>query len=201
MSVNKYVNGKLLQLSGNADTRLTTEDIASILGYTPANPSIIENTYASLTYTNNTFVKKSDIVDNVTSTDTDKPLSANQGKSLQDQITTNTNSISTLNSNINKIGTYYGETALIMKRAASKAYGSDSFTTAFMILSMFDTDDKYFIGLVKYVNDTSYKTLAVLHASDGLSAATSSTANKYGTYRPNGFGTLAGASAMVLSVS
>ena len=36
MSVNKYINGKLLQLSGNADTRLTTDDITSILGYTPA---------------------------------------------------------------------------------------------------------------------------------------------------------------------
>ena len=36
MSVNKYVNGKLLQMSGNADTRLTTENIINILGYTPA---------------------------------------------------------------------------------------------------------------------------------------------------------------------
>lgn len=39
------------------------------------------------------FIKKSDIVDNVTSTDTDKPLSANQGKVLNE-------SISTLNSNM-----------------------------------------------------------------------------------------------------
>ena len=36
MSVNKYINGKLLQLSGNADTRLTTDDIINILEYTPA---------------------------------------------------------------------------------------------------------------------------------------------------------------------
>ena len=35
------------------------------------------------------YVPKSDIVDNVTSTDTDKPLSANQGKVLKDDIDTN----------------------------------------------------------------------------------------------------------------
>ena len=48
MSVNKYVNGKLLQVSGNADTRLTSDDIATILGYTPVNPDIIGATLATL---------------------------------------------------------------------------------------------------------------------------------------------------------
>lgn len=61
MSVNKYVNGKLLQLSGNADTRLTIEDITNILGYAPANPSTIAETYAPLTYVNETFSPKTDI--------------------------------------------------------------------------------------------------------------------------------------------
>lgn len=48
MSVNKYVNGKLLQVSGNADTRLTLEDISTILGYTPVNPNIIGTELATL---------------------------------------------------------------------------------------------------------------------------------------------------------
>ena len=48
MSVNKYVNGKLLQVSGNADTRLTLDDISTILGYTPVNPNIIGTELATL---------------------------------------------------------------------------------------------------------------------------------------------------------
>lgn len=60
MSVNKYVGGKLLQLSGNADTRLTTEDIVNILGYTPADPDDIAETYTTSTYVNNTFALKTD---------------------------------------------------------------------------------------------------------------------------------------------
>ena len=88
MSVNKYVNGKLLQMSGNADTRLTVEDILNILGYAPANPTTIAETYATTEYVNGTFVKSVDIVDNTTSTDTDKPLSANQGTQLKSEIDT-----------------------------------------------------------------------------------------------------------------
>ena len=45
MSVNKYINGKLLQMSGNADTRLTKDDINTILGYTPADSSVCEETF------------------------------------------------------------------------------------------------------------------------------------------------------------
>ena len=41
--------------------------------------------YATKEYTNNTFIPKTDVVDNVTSTDTDKPLSAKQGKELNDK--------------------------------------------------------------------------------------------------------------------
>ena len=88
MSVNKYIDGQLLQLSGNADTRLTLQDIVAILGYTPAHPSNIAETYATTEYTDNTFIPKTDVVDNVTSTDTDKPLSAKQGKELNDKIAT-----------------------------------------------------------------------------------------------------------------
>ena len=36
MSVKVYKDGKLQQVAGNADTRLTKDDITSILGYTPA---------------------------------------------------------------------------------------------------------------------------------------------------------------------
>ena len=47
---------------------------------------IIKNgkTYASVNADN--YIEKSNIVDNLTSTDTDKPLSANQGKILNDKI-------------------------------------------------------------------------------------------------------------------
>ena len=44
--------------------------------------------YATTEYTNSTFIPKTDVVDNVTSTDTDKPLSAKQGKELNDKIAT-----------------------------------------------------------------------------------------------------------------
>ena len=41
MSVKVYKDGKLQQVAGNADTRLTKDDVISILGYTPADSSKI----------------------------------------------------------------------------------------------------------------------------------------------------------------
>ena len=77
------------------------------------------------------FVKKNDIVDNVTSTDTNKPLSANQGKVLNE-------SISTLNSNMIPHQKWYisaGETRRVLVR---DPYGDGNlviFSTYFVIPS------------------------------------------------------------------
>ena len=71
------------------------------------------------------FVKKSEIAANLTTTTTGLVLDATMGKNLQDQITTNTNAISTLNSNIKKapVNEY-----VITQNVATAATDTDSVT-------------------------------------------------------------------------
>ena len=49
------------------------------------------------------IIDKTDIVDTLTSTDTDKPLSANQGKVLKTELDKTNESISTVNANLGKL--------------------------------------------------------------------------------------------------
>ena len=48
MSVAIYKNGKIVPVAGNADTSLTADNIAEILGYTPANSSDVSNLTVNL---------------------------------------------------------------------------------------------------------------------------------------------------------
>lgn len=148
MSVNKYINGKLLQMSGNADTRLTTEEIINILGYTPANLATIEETYGTKEYINNTFIQKTDIIDDLTSTDMNKPLSANQGNQL--------------NSKINSISSTLGS----MKYITNVLLGLNTDTTSslenglylifFSQTGAWDLTGLAFLSMTGYVNGSQY---------------------------------------------
>lgn len=75
----------------------------------------------------------SDVVDNVTSTDIDKPLSANMGKELQEQITEHTESINSINSSMAEKGIITG----ILAAGDTSITISDERITTSSILSFY----------------------------------------------------------------
>ena len=82
---------------------LTTTDKTSIVnGINELKTNLTTHTDDTDVHTSATekasYVKKTDIVDNLTSTDTDKPLSANQGKILNDKKVDKTDITTTINS-------------------------------------------------------------------------------------------------------
>ena len=63
------------------DGKVDKTSILSTISSTPSDDKLLSEKAI-----NDTLVKKTDIVDNLISTDTDKPLSANQGKVLKDEL-------------------------------------------------------------------------------------------------------------------
>lgn len=81
----------------------TTKELTVIVKGALSKVNISEMTKEqAIKYFSDTFVNIDNIVDNLTSTDTDKPLSAKQGKLLDEKITSN---VSSLNSKITDVST------------------------------------------------------------------------------------------------
>lgn len=81
----------------------TTKELTVIVKGALSKVNISEMTKEqAIKYFSGTFVNIDNIVDNLTSTDTDKPLSAKQGKLLDEKITSN---VSSLNSKITDVST------------------------------------------------------------------------------------------------
>lgn len=86
--IRNLISGLNTRLNALADSDDTTLDqLSEIVAYIKSNRSLIENVTTNK-------VNVSDIIDNLTSTATNKPLSANQGKILNDLINTLTATVS-----------------------------------------------------------------------------------------------------------
>ena len=87
--IRDLITGLTTRMNALADSDDTTLDqLSEIVAYIKSNRTLIENVTTNK-------VNVSDIVDNLTSTATNKPLSAKQGKALNDLITSLTSTVNT----------------------------------------------------------------------------------------------------------